>query len=84
MKLKLKIAKLDDVAEAYRGLYEARDGAFVLKDEFEIADPVDGSDFNEEDRNVLTYIATAFAKYLNGRGVVLDESDEEVDNVVAW
>jgi len=41
MKLKLKIAKLDDVAEAYRGLYEARDGAFVLKDEFEIADPVD-------------------------------------------
>jgi len=41
MKLKVKIAKLDDVAEAYRGLYEARDGAFVLKDEFEIADPVD-------------------------------------------
>jgi hypothetical protein len=41
MKLKLKIAKLDEVAEAYRGLYEARDGAFVLKDEFEIADPVD-------------------------------------------
>lgn len=50
----------------------------------EIADPVDGSEFNEEDRNVLTYIATAFAKYLNGRGVVLDESDEEVDSVVAW
>lgn len=41
MKLKMKIAKLEDVAEAYRGLYEAKDGAFVLKDEFEIADPVD-------------------------------------------
>lgn len=41
MKLKVKIAKLDEVAEAYRSQYEAKDGAFVLKDEFDIPDPVD-------------------------------------------
>lgn len=43
MKFKLKVAKLEDVAEAHRGLYqEAADkSGFVLKDEFEIADPPD-------------------------------------------
>jgi hypothetical protein len=50
----------------------------------EIADPKDGSEFNEEDRNVLTYVATAFAKYLAGRGVVLDEEDDELRSAMAW
>jgi hypothetical protein len=33
MKLKYKIAKLEDVEEKYRDLYEAKDGAFVLSAE---------------------------------------------------
>jgi GAF domain-containing protein len=49
----------------------------------EIADPVDGSEFSEEDRNVLTYIATAFAKYLDGKGIVLG-GDPELDSAMAW
>jgi len=49
----------------------------------EIADPKDGSEFNEEDRNVLTYIASAFAKYLVGRGVVLGD-DEQLESAMAW
>jgi hypothetical protein len=49
----------------------------------EIADPKDGSEFTEEDRNVLTYVATAFAKYLDGRGVVLG-NDEELESAMAW
>jgi GAF domain-containing protein len=49
----------------------------------EIADPKDGSEFNEDDRNVLTYVATAFAKYLDGRGVVLGEEDE-LESAMAW
>lgn len=49
----------------------------------EIADPIDGSEFTEDDRNVLTYIATAFAKYLDGRGIVLG-GDPELDSAIAW
>lgn len=49
----------------------------------EIADPTDGSEFTEEDRNVLTYIATAFAQYLNGKGVVLG-GDPELNSAIAW
>lgn len=49
----------------------------------EIADPMDGSEFTENDRNVLTYVANAFAKYLDGRGVVFD-GDVELDSAVAW
>lgn len=49
----------------------------------EIADPKDGSEFNEDDRNVLTYVASAFAKYLDGRGVVLG-NDEELESAMAW
>lgn len=49
----------------------------------EIADPIDGSEFGEEDRNVFTYVANAFAKYLNTRGVVLG-SGTELDNAMAW
>jgi len=37
MKFKRKIAKLEDVPEAYRGQYQAEGEAFTLKDEFEIA-----------------------------------------------
>ena len=49
----------------------------------EIADPVDGGEFTEEDRNVLTYIANAFAKYLDKRGIVLG-NDAELDSAIAW
>lgn len=41
MKLKLKVATLDEVPEALRTQYEQKDGAFELKQEFEIADPPD-------------------------------------------
>ncbi|HEX4475493.1 MAG TPA: GAF domain-containing protein [Polyangiaceae bacterium] len=39
----------------------------------EIADPIDGAEFTEDDRNALTYVASAFARFLVGRGVVLSE-----------
>lgn len=39
----------------------------------ELVDPVDGSEFNEDDRNALTYAATAFARFLDRRGIVLSE-----------
>ncbi len=39
----------------------------------EIADPVDGPEFTEDDRNALTYAASAFARFLDKRGVVLSE-----------
>jgi hypothetical protein len=42
----------------------------------EMADPVDGSEFTEEDRNALTYVATAFSQFLDKRGIVLSESEE--------
>jgi hypothetical protein len=41
MKLKRKIAKLDEVAEALRANYQPEGDAFVLKEEFEVPDPVD-------------------------------------------
>jgi hypothetical protein len=43
MKLKAKIAKLEDVPEGHRGYYQAAadNSGFTLKDEFEIPDPPD-------------------------------------------
>lgn len=41
MKLKRKITKLDDVAEADRSNYQPEGDAFVLKDEIEVPDRVD-------------------------------------------
>jgi hypothetical protein len=53
MKLKRKVAKLDEVAEANRGLYQPEGDAFVLKDEFEIADPVDVTGLTKNRDDIL-------------------------------
>jgi hypothetical protein len=45
----------------------------------ELIDPLDGSEFDEDDRNALTYAASAFAKFLDRRGIVLSEEEEEPD-----
>jgi GAF domain-containing protein len=41
----------------------------------ELIDPIDGSEFDENDRNALTYAASAFAKFLDRRGIVLSEDE---------
>jgi hypothetical protein len=46
----------------------------------EIADPTDGSEFSEDDRNALTYVATAFAEFLEDRGVDLDAARDDLDS----
>jgi hypothetical protein len=43
----------------------------------ELIDPLDGSEFDEDDRNALTYAASAFARFLDRRGIVLSEEDEQ-------
>jgi hypothetical protein len=39
----------------------------------EVADPTDGSEFTEDDRNALTYVATRLARFLADRGVIFSE-----------
>jgi hypothetical protein len=39
----------------------------------ELADPEDGTELGEDDRNALTYVANAFARFLAQRGIVLSE-----------
>jgi GAF domain-containing protein len=48
----------------------------------ELADPEDGAEFTEDDRNGLTYVANAFARFLAGRGVVLSD-DGTIDEALA-
>jgi hypothetical protein len=48
----------------------------------ELADPEDGAEFTEDDRNGLTYVANAFARFLAGRGVVLSD-DGAIDEALA-
>jgi hypothetical protein len=42
----------------------------------EIVDPADGSEFTEDDRNALSYTASAFARFLDRRGIVLSEAED--------
>ncbi|HVU01400.1 MAG TPA: GAF domain-containing protein [Polyangiaceae bacterium] len=47
----------------------------------EVVDPLDGSEFGEDDRNALAYAASAFARFLDRRGIVLSEEDEETPSL---
>jgi hypothetical protein len=49
----------------------------------ELIDPLDGSEFDEDDRNALTYAASAFAKFLDRRGIVLSEDEPSVQTSVS-
>jgi GAF domain-containing protein len=49
----------------------------------ELIDPLDGSEFDEDDRNALTYAASAFAKFLDRRGIVLSEDEPSAETSVS-
>jgi hypothetical protein len=42
----------------------------------ELADPVDGGKWGDDDRNALTYAASALARFLDRRGLVLSDEPE--------
>ena len=42
----------------------------------EIADPEGGAEFTEDDRHALAYAASAFARFLDRRGIVLSEEPD--------
>ena len=43
----------------------------------EVADPLDGSEFTEDDRNALTYAASSFARFLALQGIVFSEEPRQ-------
>ena len=42
----------------------------------ELADPADGGEFTEDDRNAVMYAASAFGQFLRRRGLVLSTEPE--------